>query len=597
MSKHLWWVGVAATIAVLSGCAMSEMAPSYKESVPSDGETSGTTKSYHSPDGGSADAEADDGSQTDAGAADAVAEDAAAADSGQAADELRWYQLSPDDSTSMASAQLIKAGFSNYYGSNQIAIRPHEVINYYDPPAALRAPQHLATSWTLADGVFVGVDARRSEVVNGELEALDLLIHAYAPALDVAERRPWNLHLCVDVSGSMSGDKIATVRGALQLLADALRPGDKISLTTFSSNARIVFRTLEAGDNLAHIRSELCALEAQSSTNMMAGLALAYEEAQSAFDPAAVNRVILFSDGNANVGDTEIASFAGLTRINQGEGIYLSGVGVGSDYDVERMDALTDAGKGAHVFLPNLSEIGVVFSNMVRKLVEVHSDAVSIEVELPASFALQRFSGEEFSTDPDARVPNVVLAAGDDLTVLSRFVTTAPASFERDLIVTVRYRPLASAAEQVFSQRIAIADLIAAPGTLLERTRLVDAYARWAAGAEDAMDATTLGQALAAFEWQDMGLEEIACVVRAGRGVSATECTRAVTASPNRPQSCEGAPYEDPNEYGYYQGGYPYYYGCLCSSHSHPGYGLGLVSLGLLALIWLRFGGRRNRTR
>jgi len=606
---YLVLVAIASTAtAAAYGCASSEMAPSQGGAAPTDGESSGSTKSYHYPDGGSTDALPADGALADAtivdaaindGAIDdAAIDDAAIADSGEPAEELRWFQLSPDDSTSMASAQLIKAGFSNYYGYSAPQIRAHEVINYYDPPAALRDEQHLATSWTLPDGLFIGVDARRSDVINGELEALDLLVHAYAPATAVTERRPWNLHLCVDVSGSMGGDKIATVREALQLLVDALRPGDKLSLTTFTTDASIVFRTLEVSENLERIRAELCSLQAQQSTNMIAGLALAYEEAQSAFDPAAINRVILFSDGNANVGDTDVATFAGLTRINQGEGIYLSGVGVGMDYDIERMDALTDAGKGAHVFLPDATEVGVVFSNMVRKLVEVHSDGVSIEVELPSSFALQRFSGEEFSTDPNAPVPNVVLAAGDDLTVLSRFVTNAPASFERDLILTVRYRPLASAETQVFTQRIPIGSLVAAPGTLLARTALVDAYARWAAGAEDALDASTLQQALAASQWQDTGLEEIACVVAAGRGAVATGCTHALTESPNRPATCAD-PYSQRYGDDYYYDEMPYrggYYGCLCSAQGHPGYGLGLVSLGLLALLWLRFGGRR-RTR
>lgn len=588
-----WWmtlVAIGLTVtAGAYGCAASDMASGAPKA--GDGETSGTTKSYHQADGGNLDATATDGAL-----ADVAIEDAAIADSGEPVDALRWFQLSPDDSTSMASAQLIKAGFTNNYGYTSIQIRPHEVINYYDPPAALREQQHLSTSWTLPDGLFIGIDARRVEVTNGELEALDLLVHAYAPATDAAERRPWNLHLCVDVSGSMSGDKIATVREALQLLVDAMRPGDRLSLTTFTTDAEVVFESLEVSENSGRIRDALCSLRAQQSTNMIAGLRLAYAMAQENFDPAAINRVILFSDGNANVGDTDVATFAGLTRINQGEGIYLSGVGVGSDYDIERMDRLTDAGKGAHVFLPNATEVGVVFSNMVRKLVEVSADGVSIEVELPSSFALQRFSGEEFSTDPDAPVPNVVLAAGDDLTVLSRFVTTAPQSFERDLILTVRYRPLASAETQVVSHRLPIAALVAAPGTLLQRTALVDAYARWAGGAEDALDATTLQQALAASEWQDTGLEEIACVVAAGRGRAAPECTHAITASPNRPASC-GDLYNQQYGDDYYYDDMPYrggYYGCLCSAPGHPGYGLGLASLGLLALLWLRFGGRRT---
>jgi len=505
------WLTAGILLALSASCAEAAM-----EAAPGDNPDNFERSKRAAPDGG-----------LDAGEADAGEEDA-----GVQPGAWAWFQLSPDDSTSMASAQLLKAGmgYSGGYSYQALSLHAHEVINYYDPPAALREPAALAASWTTEGELFVGVDADRRAATVPDFEALELLVHLYAPEVAVEDRRPWNLHLCVDVSGSMMGEKIQFTREALQLLADAMRPGDKISLTAFESVAHEVFATKDFAANEEEIRAALAGIDACGSTNMIEGLALAYQHAQESYDPQAVNRVILFSDGNANVGDTAVARFAALTRINNQEGIYLSGVGVGYDYAIERMDALTDAGKGAHVFLPNGDEVGAIFGRMVRKLVEVAADEISVEVMLPAGFTLERFSGEEYSTEPIARVPNVVLAAGDDMTLLASFVALDATNFDGEVILTVRYRPLGSGAEQLFQRRLRIADLLGAPGPLLERTRLIERYARWATGEDPAADPIALRDAIAELEPQDPGLAELACmidVLRAGSssGDGAAACT------------------------------------------------------------------------
>ncbi len=448
--------------------------------------------------------------------ADSGSGDASADTETEPEEEWAFFQLSPDDSTSMATAQILRGDPWSFWG---FALKPHEVLNYYDPPAELRAVEQVAQHFTTADNLVVALDAVERPGV-ARARALELLVHLYAPAPPVEERRPWLLHLCVDVSGSMEGEKIAFARQSLLRLLDATRPGDRMSLVVFSSDAEQVFATLDVAENRERIEREFEALKALNSTNMLAGLEAAYAEAQRVFDPDATNRVIVFSDGNANVGDTDIEAFARLTRINNREGIYLSGVGVGSDYAIGRMNALTDAGKGAHVFLPNDEEVGVIFGTMVRKLVEVAADEVSVELLLPASFALERFSGEEVSTDPNARVPNVVLAAGDDMTMLSIFETDVPDDLDRDLILTVRYRPLRTAEEVVFERRLPIRSVVReVPGPLLGRTRLIDGYARFATDQDEPpVDPQLLLAAVEAFTPGDDGLVDVATQLRRQMG-------------------------------------------------------------------------------
>ena len=414
-----------------------------------------------------------------------------------------WFQLSPDDSTSMASAQRFRQGKTCRY------CMPHEVINYYDPPLELRT--QLRHQWTTSDGQFVGMDG-----ASLGSHGMELLIHIYSPLVPHEERRPWNIHLCVDVSGSMRGERIDYTRLALLRMLDWTKPGDRLSLTTFATNAKLVFSSRSIHDHRAFIEDAIKRLKVGGTTNMKAGLDLAYEQAQTSYDPNSTNRVLLFSDGNANVGDTDYRSISRLTRINKQEGIYLSGVGVGNDYAMARMDRLTDAGKGAHVFLPNAEEMNVVFGRMMRKLIEVSADEVSVELRLPKGFEIVRFSGEETSTDPNRPVQNIVLASGDDLTMLAAFHAREPALFDGELTLTYRYTPLSTEERVTFEQKLPIAELLNEnPSTLMERTRLMNEYAQYMAfDYRNASRREDLLRKLDLFAPSDSGLEDIANVLR-----------------------------------------------------------------------------------
>lgn len=433
-----------------------------------------------------------------------------------------WFQLSPDDSTSMATAQLLKLDHAVY----GMTLYPHEVVNYYDPPASYRASEHFSRNWETEDDIFVGVQAAMANETQ-----MDVLVHIFAPQVPVAQRTPWNLHLCVDVSGSMYGDRLVYTKEAMKMLVNAMRTGDRLSLTVFNSTGRLELEsTAYSSAGKAEMIAAIDGLNATGGTNMKAGLDIAYAQAQGNYDSNMLNRVILFSDGDANVGETDYEAIADFTRMNNAEGIYLSGVGVGSNYAMGRMDALTDAGKGAHVFLPNAAEVEIVFGPMLRKMIEVAADDISIEVELPAGFSLASFSGEEVSTNPEERVQNVVLAAGDDMTIFATFEAQSAELFAGESMeFTFRYRPLSTGQETVFQQEIAFDDLIAdESGLFMERTRLINEYGTgaierlvkqsdWYFGGEmDGIDAdlTALLNRVEAFEPQDPGLEEIAGLLR-----------------------------------------------------------------------------------
>jgi uncharacterized protein YegL len=463
--------------------------------------------------------------------------------------ELQWIQLSTDDSTSMASAQIYK-GSSNFYG---FGLKAHEFLNYYDPPIALFAAEEFSRAKDVDEHIRFGIKAVYTEgapdtlteeedistdepfeapVPQPEGEAdgtaepqiqeveteerplepvlgqLEVLFQMQSDAIDPEARRPWNLFLCVDVSGSMEGEKMDFTIEALRKMLDHLRPSDTVTLTTFNNDARHIFTELEFGTDQAEILRGINSLSAGGGTNMSAGLELSYEIAQASYDSSKLQRVLLFGDGSANVGQVEMESFNRLTRINGQEGIYLSGIGVGTGYDFERMDQLTDAGKGAHIFLPNQEEVDIIFGDYFHKVVEVAADKIAIEVVVPAGIRLAGFSGEEVSFDPNQRLQNIILASGDDMTFTAKFDVLDEAALDDAFTLKVTMRPLSTGEETISKIEVdALSELVGDAGRLFERTRLIHRFGKYAANAQGDVDALIAD--LNAYDNPDWGIREI----------------------------------------------------------------------------------------
>jgi hypothetical protein len=193
-------------------------------------------------------------------------------------------------------------------------------------------------------------------------------------------------------------------------------------------------------------------------------------------------------------------------------------VGVGLNYAIERMDRLTDAGKGAHVFLPDAAEVGLIFGDYFDKIVEVAADGIAIEMLLPLGVRLESFSGEEVSTDPNRRLQNVVLASGDDLTFLARLQVSRPEAWGEPVTLTVTYRPLATGvAETVRIDFATLQDLVRAPGPLFGRTRIVDDFGRWASYTPGDLDeGRAIRAALEGHGVSDWGLIQIESLLPEG---------------------------------------------------------------------------------
>lgn len=176
-------------------------------------------------------------------------------------------------------------------------------------------------------------------------------------AIDMAQLPPINLTFLVDVSGSMqSADKLPLLKRSLALLAEQLRPQDRVAITVYAGAAGVVLPPT-SGAEKAKILGVLERLEAGGSTAGAAGIQLAYATARESFRAKGVNRVILATDGDFNVGVSSDSELVRLIEKERESGIFLSvlGFGTGNLKDA-KMEQLADRGNGSYAYIDSLLE-------------------------------------------------------------------------------------------------------------------------------------------------------------------------------------------------------------------------------------------------
>ena len=232
------------------------------------------------------------------------------------------------------------------------SVRVEEYVNYFEqgyeqPPARQAFAIHL--------------DGAPSPFAQTErYEMLRVGIQGYE--VDNWDRKEVSLTFVIDVSGSMGMDnRLGLVKESLGLLVDELSRGDYISIVVYGSDARVVLDPTPATD-VDEILSAIYSLRTEGSTNAEAGLKLGYKMALRAYNPEGVNRVILCSDGVANVGLVEADAILDEVRGYVEEGITLATFGFGMDnYNDTLMEQLADNGDGFYAYVDDLDEAERLF--------------------------------------------------------------------------------------------------------------------------------------------------------------------------------------------------------------------------------------------
>ncbi len=255
---------------------------------------------------------------------------------------------------------------------------------------------------------------------------------------------PNNLVFLLDVSGSMEPmDRLPLVKSGMRVLIDQLRAEDRVSIVVYAGAAGLVLPPTSGADEHA-ILAALEQLQAGGSTAGGAGIELAYKTAQDHFLANGNNRVILATDGDFNVGVSDIPSLQKLIEEKRKSGIYLSVLGVGdNNLNDALMETLADKGNGNYAYLDSLKEAEKVFKQeLTGTLVTIAKD-VKVQLEFdPLQVASYRQIGYENRAlankdfDDDTKDAGE-LGAGHSVTALYEIV---PKSNARGTIATIKLR-------------------------------------------------------------------------------------------------------------------------------------------------------------
>lgn len=211
------------------------------------------------------------------------------------------------------------------------------------------------------------------------------------------ERKNSNLVFLVDVSGSMNEpSKLPLVQQSLRMLAEQLGEGDRVTMVVYAGSSGLVLPPTN-GEKKADILAAIEKLKAGGSTHGSAGIQLAYEQAVAGFIKEGVNRVILCTDGDFNVGVSSPEELEKLITKKAQSGVFLSVLGFGSGNLKDRtMETLADKGNGNYAYIDSLSEARkVLVEQMSGTLVTIAKD-VKIQVEFnPAAVRSYRLIGYE----------------------------------------------------------------------------------------------------------------------------------------------------------------------------------------------------------
>ncbi len=215
--------------------------------------------------------------------------------------------------------------------------------------------------------------------------------------LDTETRPPANLVFLIDVSGSMEdADKLPLLKKGMKLLAQTVTAKDRVSIVTYASGTGVALYPTP-GDNKAAIESIIDHLQAGGSTNGEGGIQAAYDLARRAFIQGGVNRVILATDGDFNVGISDTGTLVSMIEQQAKTGVALSVLGFGQgNLKDERMMKLADKGNGNYAYIDSFNEARKVLLEQAMGTLFTIAKDVKIQVEFnPAKVGAYRLIGYE----------------------------------------------------------------------------------------------------------------------------------------------------------------------------------------------------------
>ncbi len=334
-----------------------------------------------------------------------------------------------------ASFSLARRALQSGHLPNKASVRVEEFVNYFTygfPQAVGKTPFSVA------------MEAAPSPLHAGRHI---VRVGVSTNAKSTLERKPAHLVFLVDVSGSMSGaNRIELAKESLRIMTRGLTENDTVSLVTYAGSTRVVLEPTSALHK-EKILTAIDDLRAAGSTGMASGIDLAYERAAKTIKPGHISRVVVLSDGDANVGPHTHEALLKIISSRAKEGVTLSTIGFGTgNYRDDTMEQLANKGNGNNYYIDSLEQAKRVFQTQLVQMLEVVAKDVKLQVDFdPAMVARYRLVGYENRDvkDEDFRKDKVdagEIGAGHQVTALYEVELTAKGKATKAPIGGIRIR-------------------------------------------------------------------------------------------------------------------------------------------------------------
>ena len=300
------------------------------------------------------------------------------------------------------------------------AVRVEEIVNYFPSDWDIKDKQSIPASTPIPF-------AMRYELAPAPWNEQRTLLKVDILAKDrKSEELPAsNLVFLIDTSGSMiSDERLPLIQSSLKLLVKELREQDNIAIVTYAGDSRIALPSI-SGSHKAEIIAAIDSLDAEGSTNGGAGLEMAYQQAAKGFIKGGINRILLATDGDFNVGIDDPKSIESMVKKQRESGVTLSTLGVGdSNYNEAMMVRIADVGNGNYSYIDTLSEAQKVLNSEMRQTLITVAKDVKAQIEFnPAwvteyrqiGYEKRQLKAEDFNND---NVDAGDIGAGKHITLL-----------------------------------------------------------------------------------------------------------------------------------------------------------------------------------
>lgn len=248
---------------------------------------------------------------------------------------------------------------------------------------------------------------------DGQMAMLHLGLNTPV-TIDPDTRPPLTLAVVVDTSGSMGGEKIEYTRQGLVRLIGELDDGDWLSIVEYNDYATVVAAMGPVAGRRAQLTALAEGLDATTSTNLYDGLELGYREIMTAFDAERFHRVILLSDGVPTAGITSESAILAMSAGFNAQGLGITTIGLGTDFNAPLMRGLAEQGNGNHYFLEDTTAVDEVFLEELRYFAIPVAFDVTLAVQEGSHYAFGQAFGSSFWQDETGggrvEVPSVFIA-------------------------------------------------------------------------------------------------------------------------------------------------------------------------------------------